>query len=245
MPSLCFFCLQALAESADTKAAVEVGVEAAPPLAQLNATAVDTSLFDKPGQLVSVQPENHEGLTHDGPGSPPEPYSGNSERLEISSVSACAAIKITQAAPASPCLENGVAAHNEPEENHYESPGPSLDVQEDVVQVLEEPSVLNMDGQEASEPQLTNGKPVTEVASALPQPSTIETVSSETPPSQENHHQSEATAEGAAEVQPQLQILQAAEQAASNHIVSSNTKYIVTAAGVGACALLMAWKFKH
>lgn len=157
-------------------------------------------------------------------------------------MSACAAIETTQAASASPCLENGVAAHNEPEENHYESPGPSL---EDVVQVFKEPSVLNLDGQqEAPQLQLTNGKPVTEVASALPLPTTAETVSSATPPSQENHHQSEVTAEGAAEVQPQLKILQAAEQETSNHI-SSNTKYIVTAAGVGACALLMAWKFKH
>lgn len=161
-------------------------------------------------------------------------------------MSACAAIETTQAASASPCLENSVAAHNEPEENHYESPGPSLDVREDVVQVYGEPSVLNLNGQqEVPQPQLTNGKPVTEVASALPLPTTAETVSCETPLSQENHHQSEAAAEGAAEVQPQLKILQASEQEASNHILSSNTKYIVTAAGVGACALLMAWKFKQ
>lgn len=239
---MCFFLPQALAESADTEAAVEVREGAAQPLAQLSASAVDTSLFEEPGMLVSVQPENRQGPTHDEPGSPAEPYSGNSERLEMSSMNACAANNSSQAAPASPCLENGVPTHNEPEENHYESPGPSLDVQEDVLQVFEEPSVLNLDGQqEASQPQLTNGKPVTEVASVLPQPTTTETVSSETPPSQENHHRSEA----AAEIQPQLQIPQAAEQGASNHILSSNTKYIVTAAGVGACALLMAWKFKH
>lgn len=160
-------------------------------------------------------------------------------------MSACAAaIKISQARSASPCLENGVTADNEPEENHYESPGPSLDVREDVVQVFQEPWVLNLNGQqEAPQPQLTNGKPVTDVTSALPLSTTAETVSSATPPS--HHHQSEAKAEGAAEVQPQLKILPAAEHEASNHILSSNTKYIMTAAGVGACALLMAWKFKH
>lgn len=220
-----------------------------PPSAQLNSTAPDSSLFDKPGALVSVQPEDRDGPTHNAPGSPAEPYSGNSERLAISSVPACAAaaVETTQATSASPCLENGVTTHNEPEENHYESPGPSLDVREDVVQVFQEPSVLNLDGQqEAPQPQLTNGKPVTEVASALPLSTTAETVSSATPASQENHRQSEATAAGgAAEVQPQLKMLPAAEQEASSRILSSNTKYIVTAAGVGACALLMAWKFKH
>lgn len=208
---------------------------------------MDPSLFDKPGRLLSVQPESRDGTTRDAPDSPDSPYSGGSERLEISGVSACAAVETTQADSAPPCWENGVAAaHNEPEENHYESPGPSLDVREHVVQVCAASSVLNLDGQqEAPQPPMTNGKPVTEVESAPPPPA-AETVSSATPTSQENHHQSEAAAAAAAaEVVPQLKTLQAAEQEASTPILSSNTKYIVTAAGVGACALLMAWKFKH
>lgn len=231
--------MQAPTESADAETAV--AVEVAPSSAQLNATVAESSLFDKPGHLVSIQPENQDDATLDAPGSPAEPYSGNSERLEMSSMSAYS-IKTTQATSALPCLENGVTTNNEPEENHYESPGPSLDIREEVVQVFEEPSVLNLDcQQEMPQPQLTNGKPVTDVASALSPPITIKTVFSETPPSQETLHQSEATAE----VPPQMKILQAAEQEASSHILSSSTKYILTAAGVGACALLMAWKFKH
>lgn len=212
--------------------------------------AADPSLFDKPGRLLSVQPESRDGTTHDAPDSSTEPYSGGSERLEISSLpaSVCAAAETTQVASASPCWENGIAAtHNEPEENHYESPGPSLDVWENVVQVCAEPSVLNLDGQqEAPQPQMTNGKLVTEVASAGPLPAAETVSSAATPTSQQNHHQSEgAAAAVAAEVVPQLKTLQAAEQEASTPILSSNTKYIVTAAGVGVCALLMAWKFKQ
>lgn len=163
--------------------------------------------------------------------------------------SVCFATETTQVTSASPCWENGIAAtHNEPEENHYESPGPSLDVRENVVQVCVEPSVLNLDGQqEAPQPQMTNGKPLTEVASAGPLPAAETVSSAATPTSQENHHQSEAAAAAAvaAEVVPQLKTLQAAEQEAPTPILSSNTKYIITAAGVGVCALLMAWKFKH
>lgn len=213
---------------------------------------VDSDLFDKPGRLLSVQPQSRDSPTHEAPGSPDEPYSGDSERLEISSMSACTTVETTATeatASAAACEDSSsvAVAHNEPEENHYESPVPSLDVREDMIHVCEEPSVLNLDGQqEAPQPHMTNGKAVTEVASAPPPPkASAETVSCETPSSLENHHMSEATAAAAADVVPPLKTVQAAEQEASTPILSTNTKYIVTAAGVGVCALLMAWKFKN
>lgn len=223
---------------------------AAPSSAVPDASGMDSSLFDntlcvsKPGVLLSIQPQSP---THNAPGSPAEPYSGNSERLEFSSVSACTAVNPT--ASALPCQENGITPnHNEPEENHYESLYPSQEVQENVVQICEEPSILNLDGQSAApQPQITNGTTAKEITSVLPLPtSAADTASSTTSPSTssttQNHHPSEPAL---ADVLPELKTLQAAEQKASTHTLSTNTKYIMTAAGVGACALLMAWKFKH
>lgn len=219
---------------------------AAPSSAVPDASGMDSSLFDntlcvsKPGELLSIQPQSP---THNAPGSPAEPYSGNSERLEFSSVSACTAVNPTTSEL--PCQENGITPnHNEPEENHYESLCPSQEVQENVVQICEEPSILNLDGQSAApQPQITNGKTAKEITSAPPlATSAADTASSTTPPSVKNHHPSEPAL---ADVLPELKTLQAAEQKGSTHTLSTNTKYIMTAAGVGACALLMAWKFKH
>lgn len=219
---------------------------AAPSSAVPDASGVDSSLFDntlcvsKPGELLSVQPQSP---PHNAPGSPAEPYSGGSERLKFSSVSACTAVNPT--ASALPCQENGITPnHNEPEENHYESLCVSQEVQENVVQICEEPSILNLDGQSAApQPQITNGKTAKETTSVPPLPtSAADTASSTTPSSVKNHHPSEPAL---ADVLPELKTLEAAEQKAPTHTLSTNSKYIITAAGVGACALLMAWKFKH
>ncbi|KAK1894728.1 Mitochondrial antiviral-signaling protein [Dissostichus eleginoides] len=82
---------------------------------------------------------------------PVQPYSGNSERLEISDAAPEAVTSsllptcFVTVNTALPCQENGIAPnHSEPEENHYESPCESLDMQvlENVVHISEEPSIL-------------------------------------------------------------------------------------------------------
>lgn len=221
---------------------------------------MDTSLFDntlclsKPAELISIQPQNHDSPSLPDPGSPVEPYSGNSERLEISSaavtsarVSACSAASSTTVTTASalPCQENGIALnYNEPEENHYESPCQSLEMQEvrvNVVQISEEPSILNLDGQSsAPQAQMVNGA---EITSAPPlSTSAADTVSNINTPSSENYNPSEPAP---ADISPELKTLPDSEEKTSSRTLTTNTKYILTAAGVGACALLMAWKFKN
>lgn len=199
----------------------------------------DSVCFSKPGQLVSVQPEHHGSPTAPASISPPqEPYSGNSDRLEISEAApdtvsspACSAVQKSVAAP--PCQENGIAHnHNEPEENHYESP--SMGVLEHVVQVSEAPSVPNLDGQTASPQIQINGEAAKEFTSAPPLSIRADTVSDLNatacdPGTADNSHVKNSDDK-------------AALQTDLNQ--SANTKYILTAVGVGACALLAAWRFK-
>lgn len=220
---------------------------------------MDTSLFDntlclsKPGDLISVQPQNHGSPTNPAPGSPVEPYSGTSERLEISSaavtsayVPACSIVSSASVNTTSalPCQENGIGLKpNEPEENHYESPGQSLETQEirvNVVQVSEEPSILNLDGQSSTpEAQMINGEPAKEIVSEPPlSASASNAVPSVNTPSSENYHPFKA-----APASPELKTLK--EEKTSSCMLTTNTKYILTAVGVGTCALLMAWKFKN
>ncbi|KAI3367412.1 hypothetical protein L3Q82_026272 [Scortum barcoo] len=212
------------------------------------AAGMDASLYDddtlclsKPGQLISVHPQSDSNTTILAPSSPVEPYSGNSDRLEISDpaatsahVPACSAVSSTtvNTASALPCQENGISlSHNQPEENHYESPTQSLlmqEVREHVGHVSEEVSILNMDGQNATpEAQIVN-------RGAAKEPCAAEAVSSVNSPSSENHCPSEPAP---ADLSP--------EKEKASHTSSANTKYIFTAAGVVACALLMAWKFKN
>uniref|UniRef100_A0A3Q1F9A9 Polycystic kidney disease protein 1-like 3 n=1 Tax=Acanthochromis polyacanthus TaxID=80966 RepID=A0A3Q1F9A9_9TELE len=191
--------------------------------------------LSKPGQLVSVQPEHHSSPT--APASV-SPYSGNSDRLEVSeaaldAVSSPACSAIQNPVAESPYQENGVALnHNEPEENHYESP--SLGVLEHMVQVSEAPSVPNLDGQ-TSAPQIQiNGEAAKEFTSAPPLSTNADTVSglnaaSCEPAAADNSH--EKNSDDKATLQANLN-------------QSANTKYILTAVGVGACALLAVWKFK-
>ncbi|KAM9341586.1 mitochondrial antiviral-signaling protein [Symphorus nematophorus] len=233
----------------------EAAVTASPPLGAAGPNASvfndDSVCLSKPGQLVSMQPESNGNPTLP---SPVGPYSGNSERLEISNaapdavtsapVPACSAVSSTtvHTASALPCQENGIALdHNEPEENHYESPCESLEMQsvrENVVQISEEPSILNLDGQSsAPQAQIVNGDAAKEIPPAPPSTNAADAVPSVNSPSSENHHPSEPA--------PELKTLQDSEEKTSSHALPANTKYILTAAGVGACALLMAWKFKH
>ncbi|KAG8013060.1 Mitochondrial antiviral-signaling protein [Nibea albiflora] len=221
--------------------------ETSEPAVTQAAAVVAASLFDdalclsKPGELISVQPQSHGTIS--ARSSPEEPYSGNSERLEISEAAsdapACSVTSSTittttlDTTSALPCQENGIPLnHNEPEENQYDSPGQSLDMQEvrmNVLQISEEPSILNLDGH-SSAAQIVNGE---EAPSAPPAPptnaaGTVSSINTDDPsepaPGQKTRRDSED---------------------ASSRALPANTKYILTAAGVGACALLMAWKFKN
>lgn len=91
--------------------------------------------FSKPGVLMSVEPPDQNNTTMRPPSPDPTPYSGDSGRLEMSE----------DVKPAPSCLENGIN-HKEPAKDVSESPAPSLeeeDFEENVVQVAEEPSILN------------------------------------------------------------------------------------------------------
>lgn len=248
------FHLQVVGSSPQTETAATTSVLS-------GAAGMDTSLFDntlclsKPGNLISIQPQNHGSPTNPAPCLPVESYSGNSERLEISSAAvtsanapACSAVSPTtvNTTSALPCQENGIGLNlNEPEENHYESPCQSLEMQEvrvNVVQISEELSILNLDGQSsAPQAQMINGEAAKEITSAPPlSTSAAGAVSSVNTPSSENYHPFGAAP---ADISTELKTLQ--EEKTSSCMLTTNTKYILTAAGVGACALLMAWKLKN
>lgn len=234
------FHLQIVGSSQQPEAAATTS--ALPDAAEANTSLSDTTLcLSKPAELISFQPQNNGSPVLPAPDSPVQPYSGNSDRLEISSVavasdhvSTCAAVSsdTVNTASAPECQENGVVLnHNEPEENHYESET----VLVNVVQISQEPSILNLDGQSsAPQAQMVNGEPLS--ASAA------DTVSNLNAPPTENHLPCEPPA---AETSAQLKTLQRSEKKTSSDILTTNTKYVLTAAGVGACALLMAWKFKN
>ncbi|XP_062253496.1 mitochondrial antiviral-signaling protein [Platichthys flesus] len=207
----------------------------------------DTLCMSKPDPLISFQPESHNSPTLPAHNPPEEPYSGESERLEISdaaqddvTVSACSAIASTTTVSGLPCQENGVAFnHDEPGENHYESLCVSLESQEvqvNVVHVSEEPSILNLDGQvPAPQAHLINGEAAKEIT-----PSPPSTTTDENPTSDKSYSPPEP-----AVVTPEPKTLPGSEEELAPRTSPSNRKYILTAAGVGAFALLMAWKFKN
>lgn len=225
---------------------------------------VDTSLFDdntlclsKPGQLINVQPQNYGSPNIPAPNSPVEPYSGNTERLEISEgapdtvpsahVPECSDVTSTIGNTVSgvPCQENGIALnHNEPEENHYESPCQSLEMQEvreNVVHVSKEVSILNLDGQTSTpQAQMINSEAATEITSASPlSTASADTVSSLNAHSSVNYHPSEPAPANVSSQLPDP------EENGASHILTNNKNYILAAAGVGAFALLVAWKLKN
>ncbi|XP_049918091.1 uncharacterized protein LOC126401058 isoform X2 [Epinephelus moara] len=185
--------------------------------------------------------------------------SGDSEHLEVNGAApdavtsaqlpACSTVSSTTVTTASapPCQENGITLnHNELEENHYESLCPSLGTQavlETVVRVSEEPSVLNLNGQSSTPQVQINGEAAKEMTSAPPLSNTAaDTVPSVNTSCSENHHPSEPTP---TDLSPEQKTLQDSEDKMACRTLTPNTKYILTAAGVGACALLMAWRFKH
>ncbi|XP_075963311.1 mitochondrial antiviral-signaling protein isoform X2 [Anarhichas minor] len=224
------------------------------------AAGIDASLCDdshvclsKPGQLISIHPPNNGSPAVCAPSYPVQPYSGDSERLEISDAApdavtaaqppACSAVSSITVSTASalPCQENGIAlSHSEPEENHYESPCRGLErhqVLTHVVHVSEEPSILDLDGQSPTQAHIVNGEAAKEIASAPPLPTnTVDPVLSVNTPSSEECHPSEPAP--AAE-------LKDSEKKTASCTQPANTKYILTAAGVGACALLLAWRFRN
>lgn len=208
------------------------------------------SALSKPGELISVPAQPLDGLTLPEPDSTVEPYSGNTARLEISSeaespahVPACSALTSTSANTSSmlPCQENGIAVnHNEPEENHYESPSESLELQEvreSTLQICEEPSILNMDGHDSTQQgPVVNGEAAKGISLAAAAAAVGDELANSSPASEV--YQPSAPAPGESSP-PALQ------DSTPSHFLATNTKYFVTAAGVGACALLLAWKFKH
>ncbi|XP_068194766.1 mitochondrial antiviral-signaling protein [Antennarius striatus] len=227
-----------------------------PGAAGINAPVFDDSsvYLSKPGELITIQSQENGCPSNPAPDSPVEPYSGDTGRLELSAaavtsahVPACSAVNspTLNANIAQPCYENGIALnHNDPQENHYESPCQSFDSQEvqmNVVQISEEPSILNLDGQSSTpHPQIVNSEAAMEAACApLLAANDADTVGIINSPSCENHLPSEP-----APAAISIKTLQDTKEASSHHL-TAKTKYILTAAGVGACALLMAWKFKH
>ncbi|KAL7380061.1 hypothetical protein ABVT39_010769 [Epinephelus coioides] len=185
--------------------------------------------------------------------------SGDSEHLEVNGAApdavtsaqlpACSYVSSTTVTTASapPCQENGITLnHNELEENHYESLCPSLGTQavlETVVHVSEEPSVLNLNGQSSTPQVQINGEAAKEMTSAPPlSNNAADTVPSVNTSCSENHHPSEPTP---TDLSAEQKTLQDSEDKMACSTLTPNTKYILTAAGVGACALLMAWRFKH
>ncbi|XP_028994560.1 mitochondrial antiviral-signaling protein [Betta splendens] len=214
------------------------------------ATGVDFLLADdvtgylsKPEQLISYQPQNV--------GSPNipavvEPYSGNSERLLISdgapdpTASACnlawsdITSTITDTGSGVPCQDYGITLnHNEPEENHYESPSRSLETQEvreHVMHVSNEVSILNLEGQTPA-PQAQMFNSGTSASSTIK----ADTVNAH---SRENYRPSYPAPSNTSSQLPDPE-----EKEVS--CMTKNTKYIVMAAGVGAFALLVAWKLRN
>lgn len=208
------------------------------------------SVLSKPGELISVPAPPLDGLTLPEPDSSVEPYSGNTSRLEISSdaerpahVPVCSALASAAADTSSalPCQENGIAVnHNEPEENHYESPRGSLELQEvreRTLQICEEPSILNMDGHDSTQQgPVGNGEPAKGTISAAAAAAGGADPANSPPASEVCQPSDPAPGESSP---PALR------DCAPSHFLGTSTKYFVTAAGVGACALLLAWKFKH
>ncbi|CAG01251.1 unnamed protein product [Tetraodon nigroviridis] len=227
--------------------------EAAAAAAMEDSQIENTLCLSNPGELISVQAQAPGGLALTEPDSSMDPYSGNTARLEISSVPeslargpACSAVTSAGANPSSTLSrQEGTIAvnHNEPEENHYESPGEILEsqeIRETTWQICEEPSILNLDGRDATpQGQILNGEAAKEKTSAAAAAAAAAGAeSANIPPASES---SQLPSPG--ENSPPAP--QDPTKKTSSHFLTTNTKYFVTAAGVGACALLLAWKLKN
>ncbi|XP_060918761.1 mitochondrial antiviral-signaling protein isoform X2 [Labrus mixtus] len=254
-------------QTVETSPQRETAASVSPLHAAAAAAEMDAPLGDdgneclsKPCDLISVCPESDAPPTMRAPSPPVEPYSGDSERLEFSEAApdtmtspdlpACAALSSTTAnsVSAPPCMENGFADnHNEPEENQYDSPSPSLGMQEVLVNVGHvsgEPSILNLAGQNSPPPQaqIVNGEAAKDMKSPLASTDPSDTTSDVKTPSNETYNPPSESAP--ADISTELKTPQDSEEQTSSCTLPANTKYIV-AAGVGVIALLMAWKFKN
>ncbi|CAB1457578.1 unnamed protein product [Pleuronectes platessa] len=136
----------------------------------------DTLCMSKPDPLISFQPESHNSPTLPAHNPPEEPRIGIAFN------------------------------HDEPGENHYESPCLSLESQEvqvNVVHVSEEPSILNLDGQvPAPQAHLINGEAAREIT-----PSPPSTTTDENPTSDKSYLPSEP-----AEITPEPKTLPGSEE---------------------------------
>ncbi|KAF7201185.1 transcript variant X2 [Nothobranchius furzeri] len=185
--------------------------------------------LSKPGQLFSVHPESQAIAPVPASSSPAQLFSGNSERLELSESTS------DTVSPAPPCHNNSVTQnHNEPEENHYESPNQSFEVVESMMQYAEMPSVPNLNGQPTQSLRPANRERSDESSSEAPGFT-----------SSANYLANEGYNPSAASFSPDLKSQQKSEKNTGTSVYQSNTtKYILGAAGVGACVLLMAWRFR-
>lgn len=205
-----------------------------------------TECLSKPQQLISVQPQNVGSPNIPEVNPVVELYSGNSERLEISNgapdtvASACALADVTSTIGDTlsgvPCQDYGVALnHNEPQKNHYECQTLEIEeVCEHVMHVSQEVSILNLEGQtSAAQAQMFNSE-----TSALTI-TTADTTSTLKAHTRENYHPPDP-----AQSNTSSQLPDPGEKETS-HILTKSTRYILTAAGVAAFALLVAWKLRN
>ncbi|KAM9842031.1 mitochondrial antiviral-signaling protein [Aulostomus maculatus] len=224
-----------------------------------NSLSHDVSVCpSKPEQLISFEPQNPSIPADLASTLVLEPYSGSIGRLEISDAAddttplghlpACTAANsdVVNITAALPCQVNGLAFnHDEPEENRYESFCPSTESQDErvnVVHVAEGPSVLNQDGQSSiPQPQIVNGETAKEMPTAPQITITMADAAPDvTSPAGDNCLPSEPLP---ADTEAETKTPQDPKEIAPR-TPTANTKYFLTAAGVCACALLVAWRFK-
>lgn len=207
---------------------VETAAEDSPsPGAPVIVASLDDDVcLSKPGQLVSIQPQTQASPDIPAPGLAAQPYSGNSDRLEISEAASDAVSSVSstvETVTPLPCQETGVVNlnHNEPEENQYESPCQSFETQEEpVIHVSGEPSIPNLD---------VNGETTKEIFSAPPlfNNAAANSVSSSNTASKEGEEPTDSSAPWTPDTR------------------SAYTKLVLVGAGVGVCAMLLAWRFKQ
>ncbi|KAM9355116.1 mitochondrial antiviral-signaling protein [Pholidichthys leucotaenia] len=189
--------------------------------------------LSKPEQLISIQPQNSASPTVPAPSSPVEAYSGNIDRLQISKSvvdvvtpdhdSSCTSVSSTDTSvTALPCQETGIGHnYNEPEENQYESTCQSLDEQEvleNVGHVSGQPSIPNLDVNGETFKSITSA-PLSSINAAA------DTGSSLNISSKEGQETAETFSPRSTLTNP------------------ANAKYIVIAAAVGVCAMILAWRY--
>uniref|UniRef100_A0A3P8W002 Pollen-specific leucine-rich repeat extensin-like protein 1 n=1 Tax=Cynoglossus semilaevis TaxID=244447 RepID=A0A3P8W002_CYNSE len=219
-------------ESTEPSTNVQTEAAASNSLPDDCATEHNTSYLSKPEVLISVQLQNHDSPSISAQTPSEEPYSGDSRRLELStSISGSHAVSLTHVPVCSTvsfatvntvseltCQENSTGHDlEEPEENHYESPPDSLETEEVLVNVLQTSEEPSILNMDLPT-QIINGKAAEAMAPSSPSSNTTSSSCS--------------TADGS-------------EEDKRIRKFSTHTKYIVTAAGVGAIAVLMAWKFRN